>query len=86
MIGRFWFERIGQPNVHPLVALLVGQGILLVLTSIPWIGCLFGLAAVIYGAGVVVRAVPGSRPTMPQPDQVVAQSTRLTRPTPSAGY
>jgi hypothetical protein len=56
MIGRFWFERIGQPNVHPLVALLVGLGILLILTSIPWIGWLFGLAAVIYGAGAVVLA------------------------------
>jgi cytoskeletal protein CcmA (bactofilin family) len=85
MIGRFTLERLGNSNVHPFFALLLGMPILLILTSIPIIGWLFGLVAVIYGVGAVALALPWATPKAPTPAPSAVPSVGLTRPTPSAG-
>jgi cytoskeletal protein CcmA (bactofilin family) len=85
MVGRFTFERLGQPAVHPLLALLLGMPVLLLLTSIPLIGWLFGLVVVVYGVGVVAFALPWSAPPALRPSAPALPATGVTRPTPSAG-
>lgn len=85
MVGRFTLERLGQRNVHALVALLIGLVILLVVSSIPVIGWLVGLLAVIYGIGAVIMALPWSRPPTPQAAKSAPTAAGLVRPTPSAG-
>jgi hypothetical protein len=85
MIGRFTLERLGQPNVHALVALLAGLIILLVASSIPWVGWLVGLIALIYGVGMVVIALPSGKPPTPQAAAVVTPPAGLVRASPSAG-
>lgn len=85
MIGRFTLERLGQRNVHAVVALLAGLVILLVVTSIPWIGWVVGLVAMIYGAGVAVMALPWGTPRAPQAAAAPTPAAGLVRPTPLAG-
>lgn len=83
-IGRFVLDRLGQPKAHAIVALLTGLAILLVLTSIPWIGWLFGLIAVVYGTGAVLMALPWRGPAAPTA-AAPAPSMPMVRPAPSAG-
>lgn len=85
MIGRFVLDRFGQQNVHAIVALIVGLVILLVVTSIPVIGWVVALIAVIYGAGVVMMALPWGGPSKPQPAAVMTPTAGIARPAPSAG-
>ena len=85
MIGLFTFERFGQATVHPALALLLGVPILLILTGLPLIGWLFGFAAVVYGVGAVVFALPWSRRATPPTPAPVLPSSAVMRPTPSAG-
>jgi cytoskeletal protein CcmA (bactofilin family) len=80
MIGRFLFERIGQAQTHAAIQLFAGLVILLVLTNIPLLGWLFGLAAVTYGTGVAVMAMPWSRPPAPAGAAPLAPSTGISRP------
>jgi cytoskeletal protein CcmA (bactofilin family) len=85
MIGRFTFERLGQTAVHPLLALLLGMPVLLILTTIPFVGWLFGFVVVVYGVGVVAFALPWSAPAAPRPAAPALPATGVVRPTPSAG-
>lgn len=83
MTGRFLLDLLGQRTAHPIVALIVGLVVLLIVTSIPLIGWLVGLLAVIYGAGVLIMALPWSRPAAQAPP--IATPAVGTRPVPSAG-
>jgi len=85
MIGHFILERLGRPNVHPLLALLVGLTILMIVASVPFIGWFIGFVALIYGAGIVVMALPWGKPPTRQAAAVVMPPAGLARPTPSAG-
>lgn len=85
MIGRFILDRFGQRNAHAIVALIVGLVTLLLVTSIPLIGWLVGMVAVIYGAGVVTMALPWGGPPTPQQAAITNTMAGLSRPAPSAG-
>ena len=85
MVGRFALERLGQANFHPILALFVGLPILTLASAIPWVGWLIGLIAVVYGLGVVVLALPWSRPQTPQAAAVAMPPSGVMRPTPTAG-
>lgn len=85
MIGRFVLDRFGQRSAHAIVALVLGLVILLVVTSIPLLGWLVAMIAVIYGAGVVTMALPWGGPSTPQPAAVTSPTAGVSRPAPSAG-
>lgn len=53
--------------------------------SIPLVGWLVGVGAVIYGIGVVAFALPWKRPTTPQTAAPLVPAAGVMRPTPSAG-
>ncbi|MFI5283325.1 MAG: hypothetical protein ACHQ0J_09375 [Candidatus Dormibacterales bacterium] len=86
-VGRFTLTHLGNANAHPLLSLLVGLVILLLASSIPWIGGLVGFIAVVFGLGIVAVALPAGRPPRLEPTStvVVAPPTGAMRPTPSAG-
>jgi cytoskeletal protein CcmA (bactofilin family) len=85
MIGRFTLERLSQAKVHPIPTLLLGLVMLLVVSVVPWVGWIGCLLAVIYGLGVVVMALPWTRPPAQPAPAMVTPPAGLVRPTPSAG-
>jgi hypothetical protein len=52
-LGRTGFRLLGHPEVHPLLALLVGLAVLAAVGLIPFLGGLVGLAAVVLGLGAL---------------------------------
>jgi cytoskeletal protein CcmA (bactofilin family) len=52
-VGRTGFRLLGHPEVHPLLALLVGLAVLAAVGLIPFLGGLVGLAAVVLGLGAL---------------------------------
>lgn len=85
MIGRFALDRFGQRTAPAILALIVGLVILLGVTSIPLIGWLVAMVALIYGAGVVTMALPWGGPPTPQQAAITNTIAGLSRPAPSAG-
>jgi len=85
VLGRWVFERFGQPNAHALLALLVGLPILMVVSSIPLLGWILGFLAVIYGLGVEALALPWGRPpaSRPSSEPMVVPPPGALRPTPA---
>ncbi len=52
-VGRSGLRLLGQPEVHPLLALLVGLVLLTAVGLVPFLGGLIGLAAVVFGLGAL---------------------------------
>ena len=57
LLGRLVFAQLGWGRYHDILALLAGLFILAVVTLVPVIGWLVGLAAVVFGAGAVALTV-----------------------------
>ncbi|HYM67059.1 MAG TPA: hypothetical protein VEW68_07200, partial [Patescibacteria group bacterium] len=89
VVGRWVIDRSGRLNTHPFWALLLGLPILMIVSSIPILGWIVGLLAVIYGLGVEAFALPwGNRPAAPpavSTQTPVTPPAGMMRPTPSAG-
>ena len=51
LVGRMGFAQLGWGSYHDALALAAGLLVLAILTVIPYIGWLIGLAAVVFGAG-----------------------------------
>ncbi len=86
MTGRFVLDRLGQASAPAVIALLTGLVILMVLTSIPWIGWIVGLVAVVYGAGAAILALPWRAGAQPPAAAVIGPApAAIARPSPSAG-
>lgn len=84
LIGRFVLDHLGQARAHNAFALIVGLVILLVLTSLPLVGWLFAFVVLIYGAGIVVMALPWGTPRTPRPAPSTTPTVGLARPAPTA--
>jgi len=89
VMGRWALERFGSPNAHPFFALLLGLPVLMVVSTIPVLGWIAGMLAVIYGLGIEAFALPwGNRPPAPttkSSETPVMPTAGVMRPTPSAG-
>ena len=57
LLGRLVFAQLGWGGYHDILALLGGLVILAIVTLVPVIGWLVGLAAVVFGAGAVALTV-----------------------------
>jgi hypothetical protein len=54
VIGKWIFEKIKRPTMHPIVALFLGYLILKLLTWVPLIGWLFGLIVFLWAFGAII--------------------------------
>jgi len=61
LIGRFGFDRLGWRGLHPALELLGGLVVLSILTLIPILGGLVGLAACLFGLGALTLALLQAR-------------------------
>jgi hypothetical protein len=61
LLGRLVFAQLGWGRYHDVLALLGGLFILAVVTLVPVIGWLVGLAAVVFGIGALALAVTRAR-------------------------
>jgi len=52
-VGRTGFRLVGQPEAHPVLALLAGLLVLTLIGLIPFVGGLVALAAVVFGLGAL---------------------------------
>ena len=57
LLGRLIFARVGWGAYHDALALVAGLVVLAIVTVIPIVGWLIGLAAVVFGAGALAIAV-----------------------------
>lgn len=56
-LGRWILARLGRPEVHALLALLLGLVILTLVSAVPYVGWLVGLLAVLFGLGAVAATL-----------------------------
>jgi hypothetical protein len=61
LLGRLVFAQLGWGRYHDILALLGGLFILALVTLVPVIGWLVGLAAVVFGSGALALAVTRAR-------------------------
>jgi hypothetical protein len=67
LLGRLIFAQLGWGRYHDLLALLAGLLVLSVITIIPIVGWLVGLAALLLGAGALALVVTRGWQRRPQP-------------------
>jgi len=73
-VGAFFLGRLILPDKNPWLAFLVGWAIVRVIDLIPVLGTLVGLAAMIYGVGMVTVAVFRAR----QPDSTGLETVSVS--------
>jgi hypothetical protein len=56
LVGRLLFAQVGWGSYHDVLALAAGLLVLAILTVIPLLGWLIGLAAVVLGVGALAMA------------------------------
>ncbi len=56
-VGRMGLGLLGRPEVHPLLALLVGLVVLTAVGLVPFLGGLVDVAAVVFGLGALTLSL-----------------------------
>ena len=56
-LGRWVLERFGRTKVHPALALLLGLVLLILVGTVPILGPVVAVIAVLFGTGALARAV-----------------------------